>query len=149
MMQRGPVFRLIEVAAAQQLLHFRDAFFGEGRAAMLFFHRVIAGGVAFARLLALDLFAADQLGNDAIDLVILVGGFFAGAGDDQRGTRFVHQNGVHFVHDREVVAALDAILQAELHVVAQIIEAVFVVGAVSDVGVVVGCCAPRHPDRAR
>src|ERR1700733_2678497 len=105
---------------------------------MLFIHRVIAGGVAFAGLFALDLFAANQPGDDAVDLVILVGGFFARAGNNQRSARFVHQDGVDLVHDREVVAALGAILQPELHVVAQIVEAVFVVGAVSNVGVVVG-----------
>ena len=100
--ERGPVFRLIEIAAAQQLFHFRDAFFGERGAAMLLVDRVIAGGVVLARLLALDLFAAHQLGNDAVDLVILVGGFFAGPGDDQRGAGFVDQDGVHFVDDGEV-----------------------------------------------
>ncbi len=131
--QGRPVLGLIEIAAAQQLLHFRDALFGEGGAAVLLVDGVIAGGVAFARLFALDLFAAHQLGDDAVDLVILVGGFFARSGNDQRRARFVDQDGVHFVDDREVVAALDAILQAELHVVAQIVEAVLVVGAVGDV----------------
>ena len=91
----------------------------------------------FAGLLALDDFAADQLGDDAVDLVILVGGFLAGAGDDERGAGFVDQDGVHFVDDGEVVRTLlDAILDAELHVVAQVVEAEFVVGAVGDVGVV-------------
>ena len=38
------------------------------------------------------------------------------------------------VDDREVVAALDHLGQLVLHVVAQIVEAEFVVGAVGDVG---------------
>ncbi len=38
-----------------------------------------------------------------------------------------------FVDDREKVPALDHVLEAVLHVVAQIVEAVFVVGAVGDV----------------
>ncbi len=75
----------------------------------------------------------DQLGNDFVDAVILVGGFFGWAGDDQRRARFVNQDGVHFVHDGEVVAALHALRQIVLHVVAQIVEAEFVVGAVGDV----------------
>jgi uncharacterized protein (TIGR03437 family) len=103
---------------------------------MLFIDSVIARSVALARLLALDFLAAHQLRNDAVDLVVLVCGLLAGAGNDQRRARFVHQNGVDFVDDRELVAALDAILQAELHVVAQIIESVLVVGPVGDVGVV-------------
>ena len=41
---------------------------------------------------------------------------------------------VDFVDDREVVPALDHLRQLVLHVVAQIVEAVFVVGAVGDVG---------------
>ena len=51
---------------------------------------------------------------------------------------------VHLVDDRVVVAALDHQLQAVFHVVAQIVEAEFVVGAVGDVGgirltTLVGC----------
>jgi hypothetical protein len=103
---------------------------------VLFVDRVIAGGVLFARLLAFDHFAAHQVGDDAVDLVILVGGFLAGAGNDERRARFVDQDGIHFVDDGEVVAALHAVFQAELHVVAQVIEAEFVVGAVGDVGAV-------------
>ena len=76
----------------------------------------------------------DELGNDFVDAVILVGGFLGGAGNDQRRARFVDQDGVDFVDDAEVMAALDAIGEIVLHVVAQIIEAEFVVGAVGDVG---------------
>ena len=76
-----------------------DAFFGERHAAMLLVDRVIAGGVLLARLLALDHFAAHQLGNDAVDLVVLVGGFFARPGNDQRRAGFVDQDRVHFVDD--------------------------------------------------
>ena len=119
---------------------------------MLFVHRVIAGGPLLARLLALDHFAADQAGNDAVDLVILVGGFLAGTGDDQRRARFVDQDRVHFIDDGEVEhlelralavdgghrygfdGPLDALGDPELHVVAQVVEAEFVVGAVGDVG---------------
>ena len=105
-------------------------------AAVLFIDGVIAGGVLLARLLALDHFAAHQLGDDAVDLVVLVGGFFARAGNDERRARFVDQDGVHFVDDGEVMAALHAVLDAELHVVAQIVEAELVVGAVGDVAAV-------------
>src|SRR5580658_2951777 len=105
---------------------------------MLFVHRVIAGGVAFARLFALDLLAAHQFRNNAVDLVVLGGGFFAGPGNNQRRARFINQDGVHFVDDGELVAALHAIVDVELHVVAQIVEAVLVIGAVGDVAGVAG-----------
>ena len=81
-----------------------------------------------------DLLAFFQLGNDAVDLVILVGRLFAGAGNNQRRAGFVDQDGIHFVDDRVIVPALHAILDVELHVVAQVVEAELVVGAVGDVG---------------
>ncbi len=43
---------------------------------------------------------------------------------------------VHLVDDRVVQLALDVLVQAELHVVAQVVEAELVVGAVGDVGAV-------------
>ena len=104
--------------------HLRDAFFGERRGAVLF----VDGVIDFL----------NQLGNDLVDAVVLVGGFLGGAGNDQRSARFVDQDGVHFVDDGELVAALDAIVQVVLHVVAQVVEAEFVVGAVGDVGGVGG-----------
>ena len=57
-----------------------------------------------------------------------------GPGDDQRGAGLVDQNRVDLVDDGEVVAALDAVLERVGHVVAQVVEAELVVGAVGDVG---------------
>ena len=111
---------------------------------------VVAGEVlfAFAELdaqlcLALvierfDFFAEFELGNDLADAGVLVGGLVGGAGDDERGARFVDEDGVDFVDDGVVVAALHAILDVELHVVAQVVEAELVVGAVGDVGAIGG-----------
>ena len=65
---------------------------------------------------------------------VFVGGLVGGAGDDERGAGFVDEDGVDFVDDGVVVAALHAILDFELHVVAQVVEAEFVIGAVGDVG---------------
>ena len=55
------------------------------------------------------------------------------AGDDQRRARLVDQDRVDLVDDREIVAALDHLRALVLHVVAQIVEAEFVVGGVGDV----------------
>ena len=65
---------------------------------------------------------------------IFVGGLVGGARDDERGAGLVDEDGVDFVDDGVVVAALDTVLDIELHVVAQVVEAEFVVGAVGDVG---------------
>src|SRR5262249_59272522 len=112
------------------------AFFSERGRLVLLVDRVVAGGVLLAGLPALDDFASHQLRNDAVDLVVLVGGFLTRARDDQRRARFVDQDRVDFVDDGEVVWTLHAIFVPELHVVAQVIEAELVVGAVGDVGVV-------------
>jgi hypothetical protein len=53
---------------------------------------------------------------------------------DQRRPRLINQNRVHFVHNGVVVPALHAIFYFKLHVVAQVVEAEFVVGSVGDVG---------------
>ena len=87
---------------------------------------------------------AAEFGNDLVDAVVLVGGFVARSGNDERRSRFVDQDRVDFVDDREVVPALDALRDVELHVVAQIIEAEFVVGSVGDVGVIRFVAAARH-----
>ncbi len=56
--------------------------------------------------------------------------------DDQRRTGLVDEDGVDLVDHGEVVSALDQIVQRVRHIVAQVVEAEFVVGAVGDVGVV-------------
>ncbi len=104
---------------AQQFFALGHAFFGQRRGAMFFVERVID--------------VQNQLRNDFVDAVILVGGFFGRAGNDQRRARFVDQDRVDFVDDGEVVAALHALGQVVLHVVAQVVETEFVVGAEGDV----------------
>ncbi len=59
-------------------------------------------------------------------------------GDDQRRPGLVDEDRVDLVDDREVVAALDALVEAVGHVVAQVVEAELVVRAVGDVGRVGG-----------
>ena len=74
------------------------------------------------------------------------------AGDDQRRAGLVDEDRVDLVDDREVVAALDALLDGVGHVVAQVVEAELVVGAVGDVGGVGDAALVRshlgqdHPD---
>ena len=74
-----------------------------------------------------------QAGDDLVDPVVLVGGVLGGAADDERRARLVDEDGVHLVDDGEVQLALDVVLQPELHVVAQVVEAELVVLPVGDV----------------
>ena len=89
-----------------------------------------------------------RLRDDAIDFVIEVGRFLGRARDDQRRPRFVDQDAVDFVHDREVVPALHVVREVELHVVAQVVEAELVVRAVGDVAAVGDLPLLRRSDRA-
>src|SRR5687768_7042568 len=101
-MQQFHVGRIVEVADAQQLLSFVHALFGQHGGVLSFVYQVFAG------LFTVDFFAFAQLRNNCVGFVVLVGGFVGGAGNDQRSARFVDQNGIHFVHDGKVVAALHA-----------------------------------------
>jgi hypothetical protein len=74
-----------------------------------------------------------QLRNDPIDLVIQIRRFFGRPGNDERRSRFIDQDAVHFVDNREVVTPLHVVREVELHVVAQVVEPELVVGAVRDV----------------
>ena len=62
-----------------------------------------------------------------------VGAVLDRAGDDERGARLVDQDRVDLVDDGVGVAALHHLGRAHLHVVAQVVEAELVVGAVGDV----------------
>src|SRR5262249_46249718 len=76
--------------------------------------------------------------DHAINDIICVGRFFGGARDDQGSARLIDQNRVYFVYDREIVLALDVVLQVELHVVAQVVKPELVVLTVGNIGAVRG-----------
>ena len=145
-MQERHVDRVVETArlqpVRQELLGLRNAGLGERHGLALLIDRVVAGRLhplaIFGLHLALVHQAARERGNDAVDLVVEVVRFFGRARDDERRARFVDENAVDFVDDREVVPALHHARQVELHVVTQVVEAELVVGAVGDVAGVRG-----------
>ena len=114
---------LEQVRLGQQPLELLHAGFGERHGALLLVD-VVVGLV--------------ELRDVGVDGVVEVGAVVERAGDDQRRARLVDQDRVDFVDDGEDVPALDHVLHAVLHVVAQIVEAELVVGAVGDVAVVGG-----------
>ena len=90
-------------------------------------------GLLFDRVVVFRL----ELRNDGIDAVIEVGRLVGRAGDDQRRPGFVDQDAVDFVHDREIQFALHALIQGrDDEIVTKIVEPVFVVRAVRNVGAV-------------
>ena len=140
------VGRVVEAVRAghqpmrEHLLGLGHAGLGQRHRLVLLVDDVVAGRLELLAILGLDVALGDgallQPRDDPIDLVIEVGRFFGRAGDDQRRPRFVDQDAVDFVDDREVVAALHHRPEVELHVVAQVVEAELVVRAVGDVGAV-------------
>jgi hypothetical protein len=86
--------------------------------------------LAFLALLTL------QARRELVDLHVQLGALLRRAGDDQRRARFVDQDRVHLVDDRVGKPALCAIREPEREIVAQVVEAEFVVGAVGDVAAI-------------
>ena len=84
-------------------------------------------------LVMLVMLGAEQR-DQRIDRLVEIAAVLGGAGNDQRRARFVDQDRIDLVDDGEAVTALDHLAQRILHIVAEIIEAEFVVGAISDVG---------------
>ena len=141
----------VEVVDADELLGFLHPALGRRHRLVLFVVLVVVLGVdGLARLAQRFQFLfrrhAHHLFGEAGEGVIGLGRLFGGAGDDQRRPRLVDEDVVDLVHDREVVVALDAVLERVGHVVAQVVEAELRVGPVGDVervfalagGVVVG-----------
>ena len=126
------VVELIEVVHADQFFGFRHPLFGEHGRARLLVHEVVARGRLVSVLVRL-LLALYEARDHAVALVVDVRVLFRGAGDDERGPRFVDEDRVDLVHDGVHVPALDHRLDLELHVVAQVVEAELVVRAVRDV----------------
>ncbi len=123
-MDDGDVGRLVEGAfnedplVAQQLLHMLVAALGEvGRPLLL------------VEIVILALESRQHLVDQVVEIRLVV----RGTRDDQRRPRLVDQDGVDFVDDGEGMTALDHMRQFILHVVAQVVEAELVVGAVGDV----------------
>ena len=123
----------------EQLLGLFVAGFGEEHLVRLF----VDGEVASVD----DTFAGAHIGfadlllqprDDGVDAHIHLGVIFGLAADDQWRARFVDEDGVDLVDDGVVQATCNAVAHVLHHVVAQVVEAELVVGAVGDVGGVGG-----------
>ena len=121
---------LVEVVDVEGRLDLGDALLGDGHGALLLVDLVVLAG--------------DEARHDARELAVGVGGRLRRAADDERRARLVDEDRVDLVHDAVVVAALDHVLAAHGHVVAQVVEAELGVGAVGDVGVVLRAALLRR-----
>ena len=135
MVREGSVLRVGQVLHAEELLRLGNAAGGEGHGALLFVHDVVAVVVVVDLLLVglgEDLLA--QGGHEVVGHFVQLGGILPLAGDDQGGTGFINQDGVHLVHDGEGVSPLHQLGLVDRHVVPEVVKAQLVVGAVGDVG---------------
>ena len=80
------------------------------------------------------LLLAREMGNQPVDPDVELGVLVGRTGDDEWGACLVDEDRVHLVHDREAQCALHLVGGPERHVVAKVVEAELVVGAVHDVG---------------
>ena len=90
------------------------------------------------RLVELVVFVTNQAEHRLGELFVGIGGLHACAGNDERRARLVDEDGVDLVDDGEVVAALHAGARAGHHVVAQVVETEFGIGAIRHVGLICG-----------
>ena len=118
------VIALEQSGLHQHAFHFLVTIFSQLDAALLLVNREIP-------LLLLDLLS--QLGDEPVDGLIQLRTVVGGTGNNQWGAGFVNENGVHLVDNGKGKLALAFISLTERHVVAQIVEAKFVIGAVNDV----------------
>ena len=95
------------------------AVFSKNNAFFLLLHRIV--GLVF------------QARDEAVGLFIHICRLVALAGNDQRGARFINQDGVNLVNHGIVMSALHHIAAVDHHVVAQIIKAHLVIRAVGDI----------------
>ena len=110
----------IDIRNSQDAFYFFNSLFCDGSRAEFFIHAVIR--------------AFFELGGDFRENAIKLARFLVRRGDNQRSARFVNQNGVHLVHNREVMPPLRHLLRSISHIIPKVIKAVFVIGAVGHVG---------------
>ena len=119
-----------QTGLGQQLLGTLVAGLGEVNLMALLVHPVVALGLLFGG-------AAEQR-DDILHAQIEIGVIVRLTGNDQRRAGFVDQDGVDFIDDREIQGSLHTLVSGVDHVVAQIVEAEFVIRTVGDIGSVGG-----------
>ena len=72
--------------------------------------------------------------GEFVGTLVKVGGFLPLSRNDERGSGLVDKYRVNLVDDGEIVASLNLVLKLNHHVVAEIVKAHLVVGAVGYVG---------------
>ena len=103
---------------------------------LLLFFAFLFGFLVLFALAALVVKAAREGAHEPVHALVQFAGLVAFTGNDERRSRLIDEDGVHFVDDGKGKFALDHAADVRLQIVAQIIEAEFVVGGVGDVAVI-------------
>ena len=82
----------------------------------------------------IDMVLVLQKGDQGVDRAVQFRPVIRWTRNDQGGPSLVDQDGVNFIDNGKCVAPLGHLLERILHIVAQIIEAELIIGAVGDVG---------------
>ena len=85
--------------------------------------------------LHLGLFLFDtllQARNQLVDRQVKFGAVFCGTRNYQRRPGLIDQNRIHLIDDGKIQLALHFVVQSKCHVVAQVIESEFIVGAIGN-----------------
>ena len=135
---QGHILSSGQVLDLEVFLGLLDTLGSQGAGLVLFVHDIIAVGllIGLHLIFQLDHHTLVQGADEAVHLGVQAGGILALTGDDQRGAGLIDQDGVHLIDDGKGVAALHHVVLIGHHVVAQVVEAVLIVGAISDIGVV-------------
>ena len=113
------VLRVVKVGGVGPFLHLGDAFDGQ---------RYRLGSLVYSEV-SLTIQTGHQLGEALVELYRL----FRRAADDQRGSGFVDEDVIDFIHDGVVQLSLHAVGLVQGHIVPEIIETEFVVSAIGNV----------------
>ena len=81
-------------------------------------------------------FLANKVGRNGVHHTVELNVVIRLTGNNQRRTRFVNQNGVHFVDYCKVQFALNFVVLVGHHIVAQVVKTELVVCTVSNVGTI-------------
>ena len=132
---QGHVVGIGQVLNIEPCFGFLNAAFGQGAGLVLFVHNVITVNlfIGFHFVVQFNDDRLFQRFGKVVRALVHHAGILALAADDQRGTGFINQDGVHLVHDGVSMAALHHVVFISHHVVAQVVKAELVVGAVSNI----------------
>ena len=135
MVQIGGVFHIHQVIDLEKGLGFFHARRGQSSGAGFFIYDVVSIHVVvfFLGVQLFDLYKT-HFAHKLVSQLVQVGGFGAGAGDNQRRPGLVNQNRVHFVYNGIMMSPLYLVFLTDGHVITQIVKPHLVIGSVGDVG---------------